>query len=89
MTAIPATLAKGASGIFLYNGYGLGSTQKEAALIRAVRKLKSGEILRLFIEKAHPQLLRALVIQFGSKIMFQYLKNQEGLIIIDFEKIRE
>lgn len=89
MTAIPATLANGASGIYLFNGYGLKSAPKEVAVISAIRKLKRGEILRLFIEKAPLMLLRALVIQFGSKVVFQYFNNQEGLVIIDFKKIRE
>lgn len=89
MTAVPACLANGASGVFLFDGYKVKSKSKEVALIRAVQKLKSGEVLRLFIEKVPFLLLRKLVIHFGSKIIFQYLKNQEGLVIIDFKKVRE
>jgi uncharacterized protein (DUF2249 family) len=89
MTAIPATLANGASGIYLFNGYDLESAPQEEAVISALKKLERGEILRLFIEKSPLMLLRALVIQFGSKVNFQYFKNQEGLVIIDFKKVRE
>ena len=80
-------LASDALGIFLFNGYGLSNKSREARFLHRVKKLKTGEILRMFSDQNPHNLIRLLVIRYGSKFIFQYLKNQDGAVVIDFKRI--
>ena len=66
-------LASDALGIFLLNGYGLTNKSREARFLHRVKILKPGEV----------------VIRYGSKVIFQYLKNQDGAVVIDFKRIND
>lgn len=70
--------------------YGLDSQglPTERAIISAMASLHVGEILRLFVERNPLEIIRKIVLIFGSKIIFQYLQNKEGAVIIDFMKTR-
>ena len=70
--------------------YGLDSQglPTERAIVSEMAKLHAGEILRLFIDRNPLEIIQKIVLRYGSKIIFQYLKNNEGAVIIDFMKIR-
>ena len=82
-------LASDALGLFLLNGYGLTNKSREARFLHRVKILKPGEVLRLFTDKNPHNLIHLLVIRYGSKFIFQYLKNQEGAVVIDFKRIND
>jgi uncharacterized protein with von Willebrand factor type A (vWA) domain len=50
--------------------------------------LNVGEILRLFIDQNPFAIIHQIALRFGSKIIFQYLQNKDGAVIIDFMKVR-
>lgn len=70
--------------------YGLDSQglPTERAIVLEMANLHAGEILRLFIDRNPLEIIQKIVLRYGSKIIFQYLKNNEGAVIIDFMKIR-
>ena len=70
--------------------YGLDSQglPTERAIVSAMANLHAGEILRVFIDRNPLEIIRKIVLRYGSKIIFQYLQNKEGAVIIDFMKIR-
>jgi uncharacterized protein (DUF2249 family) len=82
-------LANDGSKIYPFNGYGLSLEAEEDALFQAVSELKQGEILRLSIDKNPFVLIRSLVVKYGSKLIFEYLQNREGDVIIDFKRVKE
>lgn len=82
-----SVLAKSTSEIFLFDGYKLKTRAKENAFVAAVGDLKQDEILRLFTDHNPFDLIRKIVIRYGSKIIFQYLLNHEGVVVIDFKKV--
>ena len=89
MAAISKFLASDASMILPFNGYGLPQSGREAALFKAMNGLKPGEVLRLFIDQNPLSLIRKLVLRYGSRLIFQYLQNRDGTVIIDFKKVRD
>ncbi len=89
MAYVSSLLTKDASGILLFDGYELKTKAKENALVSAVGKLQPGEILRLFIDHNPFDLIRTIAIRYGSKLIFQYLHNREGAVVIDFKMIRK
>ena len=60
----------------------------ERAIVAAIAELRAGELLRVFIDQNPITIIRKLVVRYGSKIIFQYLQNKDGAVIIDFMKIR-
>lgn len=87
MSYVSAFLAKDATGIFPFRVHGLINGSREDALIKAMDELRSGEILRLFIDQNPITLINRLVVKYGSKFVFQYLQNSDGAVIIDFKKL--
>jgi uncharacterized protein (DUF2249 family) len=87
MSYVSAFLAKDAAGIFPFQGHGLINGSREDALIKAMNELRCGEILRLFIDQNPITLINKLVVKYGSKLVFQYLQNCDGAVIIDFKKL--
>jgi len=82
-------IAQDALGIFPFYGCDVAGKPTERAVISALHELKNGQILRLFIDQNPLSLIRKLVINFGSQLIFQYLLNREGAVVIDFKKIRD
>ena len=80
-------LAKGTSAILLFDGYKLKTRAKENAFVVAIGDLKQGEVLRLFTDHNPFGLIRKIVIRYGSKLIFEYLHNREGAVVIDFKKV--
>ena len=70
--------------------YGLDSQglPTERAVVSAMASLNVGEILRLFIDQNPFAIIHQIALRFGSKIIFQYLQNKDGAVIIDFMKVR-
>ena len=89
MASLSAFLSKDASAIFPFDGYGMNGRSDEESLITAMNGLRCGEILRLFIDQNPLQMIRRLVMTYGSRLIFQYLQNRDGAVIIDFKIIRE
>lgn len=86
---LPRFLASDALEIFLFNGHGLTHKSRVAGFLRRVKNLRPGEILRLFVDQNPLDLIRLLVIRYGSKFIFQYLQNKEGAVIIDFKRVQD
>lgn len=55
-------------------------------LSRSVAQLNDGEVLRVLCDRNPVTQICGLAKKYGSKIIFQYLKNYRGLVIIDFKK---
>lgn len=87
MAAVSRLLANDATGIHHFHGGNLQSTSQEVALIAAVNGLRQGEILRLSIDQNPSGLIQKMVIRYGAKLIFQYLQNGDGGVIIDFKKV--
>ena len=87
MNGTSVFIAQDASGIFPFYGCDVSGKPTERALLTALHELESGQILRLFIDQNPLALIHKLVIRFGSRLIFQYLMNREGAVIIDFKKV--
>ena len=89
MKAASVFIAQDALGISPFYGCDVSGQPTERAVISALHELKSGHILRLFIDENPLALIQKQVLNFGSQLIFQYLLNREGAVIIDFKKIRD
>lgn len=87
MVAVSRLLANDATSIHHFYGDNLQSGSQEAALIAAVHGLREGEILRLSIDQNPLDLIQKIAIRYGAKLIFQYLQNRDGAVIIDFKKV--
>lgn len=74
----------------IYPFYGVDSRglPTERAIVAGIAELRAGEILRVFIDQNPIAIINKLMMKFGSRIIFQYLQNRDGAVIIDFMKIR-
>ena len=55
-------------------------------LTRSIDQLNQGEVLRVLCDHNPVLQIGGLVKRHGSKIIFQYLKNHRGHVVIDFKK---
>lgn len=81
------SVASGALRIIPFDGYELPYESTESALMRAFKMIKPGEVIRLSIDKNPRTVINKLAFKYGSKLVFQYLQNREGAVIIDFKKV--
>ena len=89
MSSHSGFLFKDACAVFPFDAYGSSNRFREEAFFSAMNGLRTGEILRLFIDRNPLRLIRKIVLKFGSKLMFQYLHNRDGSVIIDFQKMHD
>ncbi len=57
---------------------------RDAAMIAALKELNPGETLRYRDVEDPFSLIRKLVITFGAKIEWSYIKRNVGSVVIDF-----
>lgn len=89
MASHSAYLFKDACAVFSFDAYGSPNGFREEAFFSAMNRLRTGEILRLFIDRNPLLLIQKIVLKYGSKLMFQYLHNRDGSVIIDFQKVHD
>ncbi len=81
------SVASGALRIIPFDGYELPYESTESALMRAFTMINPGEVIRLYIDRNPHTVIIKLALKYGSKLIFQYLQNRDGGVIIDFKKV--
>lgn len=87
MAAVSRLLATDATDIHHFYGDSFQGSSQEAALIAAMNGLRQGEILRLSVDQNPLGLIQKIAIRYGAKLIFQYLQNGDGGVVIDFKKV--
>lgn len=73
--------------IHQFDGRGIAQKIRSVALIAALRSLSVGEAIRYQDVEDPFSLIRTLMIEFGSKIAWEYIDRRPNVIIIEFTRV--